>query len=706
LVALLCLGAHGSQDAVNPIRKVVTMLQMMQNKVTAEGEKEKELFEKYMCYCKNSGGDLDKSIADAKVKMPELASDIEAAEAEKKQLAADVEQAKLDRTAAKASMAEATAIREKEAAAFAAETADQKTNIAAMGKAIAALEKGMTGSFLQTAAASTIKQLVTKSHDLIDADRDEVLAFLTTSSSSQYAPQSGEITGILKQMKETMEKSLAKAEADEAAAIKIYEELMAAKTKEVNALTAAIEEKLVRIGELGVKIVDMKEDLSDTEKALIEDTKFLEDLKKNCATKEAEWAVVCKTRAAELVALSETIKLLNDDDALELFKKTLPTPAASLMQVQVTSASVKARALALVEEAKKRHGSVNLDLLSMALKGKKVSFDKVITMIDDMVALLKKEQVDDDDKKAYCITEFDTLDDKKKALERSISDLEAAISDAEGTIDTLTNEIKALIDGIAALDKAVAEATEQRKTEHADYLDLKASDTAAKELLGLAKNRLNKFYNPKMYKEAPKRVLSEEERLTVNMGGTLAPTNPPAGISGTGIAVFAQISSHEQDKVAPPPPPAAVPAYTKKSEESTGVIGMIDLLIKDLDKELTEAETTEVDAQADYEQLMKDSAEKRVADSTSLSEKEATKADTEVKLITLKETKKGTTKELASTLEVIAATHAECDWLLKYFDVRKEARTGEIDSLVKAKAVLSGADYSLVQTSSRSLRGH
>jgi len=185
LVALLCLGAHGSQDAVNPIRKVVTMLQMMQNKVTVEGEKEKELFEKYMCYCKNSGGDLDKSIADAKVKMPELASDIEAAEAEKKQLAADVEQAKLDRTAAKASMAEATAIREKEAAAFAAETADQKTNIAAMGKAIAALEKGMTGSFLQTAAASTIKQLVTKSHDLIDADRDEVLAFLTTSSSSQ-----------------------------------------------------------------------------------------------------------------------------------------------------------------------------------------------------------------------------------------------------------------------------------------------------------------------------------------------------------------------------------------------------------------------------------------------------------------------------------------------------------------------------------------
>jgi outer membrane murein-binding lipoprotein Lpp len=429
-MALFSIGAEGSQEMVNPIRKVVTMLQMMQNKVAAEGEKEKELFEKYMCYCKNSGGDLAKSIAAANTKIPEVQSDIEESEAEKAQLSADVETAKADRVAAKDAMAEATALREKGAAAFASSSSDMKTNIAAMGKAIAALEKGMTGSFLQSSTAATIRQVVTESHDLINADRDEVLEFLSTSQSSQYAPQSGSITGILKQMKETMEKSLAKEEADEAAAIKAYDELMAAKTKEVNALTAAIESKLVRIGDLGVKIVEMKEDLSDTEKALIEDTKFLADLKKNCATKEAEWAQVCKTRAEELVALSETIKLLNDDDALELFKKTLPTPAASLMQVQVTSASMKARALALIEEAKKRHGSVNLDLLSMALKGKSVSFDKVLKMIDDMVALLKKEQVDDDDKKAYCLTEFDTLDDKKKALERSISDLEAAISDA------------------------------------------------------------------------------------------------------------------------------------------------------------------------------------------------------------------------------------------------------------------------------------
>merc|ERR1711933_354529 len=110
--------------------------------------------------------------------------------------------------------------------------------------------------------------------------------------------------------------------------------------------------------------------------------------------------------------------------------------------------------------------------------------------------------------------------------------------------------------GIKALDKAVAQATEQRKEENEDFTELMASDSAAKELLGFAKNRLNKFYNPKLYKAPPKRTLTEEDRITLNMGGTLAPTAAPGGIAGTGIA-FAEIKQHNQDVVAPPPPPEA-----------------------------------------------------------------------------------------------------------------------------------------------------
>merc|ERR1712032_1654891 len=146
------------------------------------------------------------------------------------------------------------------------------------------------------------------------------------------------------------------------------------------------------------------------------------------------------------------------------------------------------------------------------------------------------------------------------------------------------------------------------------------------------------------------------------------------------------------------PPPEAVGAYKKKGEESNGVIGMIDTLVRDLDKEMTESETEEKDAQSDYEQLMADSKEKRATDSKALTEKQSTKAQMETQLEADKEGKTSAGKELMATEDYIASLHSECDWLLKYFDMRKEARSNEIDALEKAKAVLSGADFSLVQT--------
>jgi hypothetical protein len=409
--------------------------------------------------------------------------------------------------------------------------------------------------------------------------------------------------------------------------------------------------------------------------------------------------------------LADTIKILNDDDSLELFKKTLPGPSASFMQVHATEAQLRRSALAVVrgERAKRanmRHRA-QFDLLELALTGKKVSFAKVLKMIDDMVAMLKEEQIADNDKKQYCLTEFDLTDDKKKSLERTMSLEAASIEKAKEAIATLTEEIAALEAGIKALDKSVAEATEQRKEENEEYTAMMASDTAALELLGLAKNRLNKFYNPKLYKPAPKRALDAEESIVVSMGNTLAPTQPPGGIAGTGVTVFAQVSAHSQHKVAPPPPPEAVPAYTKKSGENTGVIAMLDILIGDLDKEMTEGTTAEKEAQKDYETMMADSAAKRAEDSKTLASKVETKAATEVALQEHEAAAKAAAAEHMATLEYDASLHAECDWLLKYFDVRKEARDGEIDSLKRAKDVLSGADYSLVQLSKvqRSLRG-
>jgi septal ring factor EnvC (AmiA/AmiB activator) len=691
------LQAETQAATVNPIRKVVTMLQSMQKKVEAEGEKEAELFEKYMCYCKSAGGDLSKSIGDAETKSPQLSADIKEGESKLAQLKEDLKQAQMDRAAAKEAVASATALREKEAAAYAKESSEVSANLAALKKAVAALEKGMGGAFLQTGAASVLKRLVSQKQDMDDSDRQTLTAFLQGTQSDQYAPSSGEITGILKELGDEFTRTLADAKSAEDAAIAAFEELVASKTKEINALQAAIEAKMTRSGTLSVEIVQMKNDLGNTEEALEEDKAFLKDLEKNCATKTAEWEEIQKTRSEELLALADTIKVLNDDDALELFKKALPSASASFMQVTVSSESARAQALSALRKASR--GNPQLDFIALAIQGKKIGFEKVIKMIDDLVATLKTEQLDDDHKKEYCETQFDLSDDKKKELEKAKSDTETSIEDTKESISTVTSEIAALEDTIKALDKAVAEATEQRKEENEDFTELMASDTAAKEILGFAKNRLNKFYNPKLYKAPPKRVLSEEEQLIVSQGGTLAPTAAPGGIAGTGVTVLSQIKEH--NGVAPPPPPEAPGAYKKKGEESGGVIAMIDLIVKDLDKEMTVAETTEKDSQADYETMMKDSAKKRADDSKTLADKESALADMEASLASSKDSLASTTKELGATLQYISSLHAECDWLIQYFDVRKEARTSEIDALGKAKAVLSGADFSLIQTKSQ-----
>jgi uncharacterized coiled-coil DUF342 family protein len=675
------VAAHGAsmEHRANPIRKVVTMLQMMQNKVEAEGKKKEEIFDKFMCYCENADQILGGAIEAAENKIPQLESAIKEDLALKKQLEADLKQHKADRAAAKEAVAKAKALREKEAAAFKKESGDLKTNIGALAKAIPAIEKGM-GGFLQTSAASVVKEL-SITMDMSSVDREMLASFL--SSKGGYAPASGEIVGILKTMDDEMKASLKDAEDAEAAAIQEFEGLVAAKTKEINALTESIETKTARVGEIAVKTAEQENDLEDTKEDLEESKKFLADLEVNCEKKKKEWAEYQKMQQQEVLALADTIKILNDDDALELFKKTLPGGASSFLQIQVSAASQRKSALEILRKST----DPRVDLLAVALRGGKAGFGKIIKLIDELTATLKKEQQEDDDKKEWCEAEIDKAEDNKKVLENEISDLETAIDSAKESITTLKAEIEALDDGIRALDKEVAEYTEQRKEDHDEFVATLAANTAAVDLLKFAKNRLNKFYNPSQYKPPPKRELSEEDQITVNMGGTLAPTEAPGGIAGTGISAL-------QSGAAPPPPPEANLAYQKKGEESSGVIQMINTLINDVEKENQVMELEEKDAQEDYEKFMEDAKAKRAEDSKSQSDKEGALADTEEELVTSEESLKGKKTDLMNQDKELSGLHADCDWLLKYYEARKEARTGEIDAMQKAKDVLNGANYS------------
>merc|ERR1719337_72688 len=199
---MVLLATSGCAEAVevNPIRKVVTMMQMMQNKVIAEGKRVEELFDKFMCYCQTGEATLSKSIADAEAKITALGSSIESTAAMKAQLESDVETAKANRAAAEAAIEAATAQRNKENGAHTKESSDLTANIAALSGAIPAIEKGMAGGFLQTRAASVLRRLSVEM-DMSSVDRDTLASFLALDGKAGYVPQSGEILGILKQMK-------------------------------------------------------------------------------------------------------------------------------------------------------------------------------------------------------------------------------------------------------------------------------------------------------------------------------------------------------------------------------------------------------------------------------------------------------------------------------------------------------------------------
>merc|ERR1719506_2959423 len=645
---------------------------------------------------------MSKAAEEAATKITELKAKLEAEKAEKSQLDQALMGHKKDREAAKADLEKATGIREKEHADFVETTGESKENLDSMNAAIAALEKGMGKSFLQSqAAAARVTKVVDASLSVDDYQRNLVLSFLSGKQNpfGDYSSSSGEIVGILKAMKDEMDKDLNGAISDEEKAAAGFEELANAKKEEISAASSAVETKTKRSGELAVSVVTTAGDIEDTTKELDDLQSFLANLASQCATKKKEWDERCQVRADEVAAISEAIKILNDDDALDLFKKTLSleqtTRKFGFLQKR-SSASVVARARDVVSAMMRAGGShkAQLELLEFSLKAKKVDFSKVLAMIDGMVAVLKEEQSDDDSTKAFCDQDIAKSEAEKKDTEEAIAASEAFVDETSAEIAATAEEIASLQKEIKALDKAVAEATEQRKEEHADFLVFQQQSNAALQLIDKAKNRLVKFYRPTMYKEAPTKELTEEEKiLAMNGRSDMIGTLAPEYIAGTTETVYAQIRSLSEDDGAPPPPPETWSAYQKKDGKSNGVIALMDMLLKELSGDLTESEYEEKTAQKDYETLMGDSQVSRSQNVASITDKEAAKADMDTAIEQTKAKLDSQQASLAEIKQYIIQLHANCDFLVENYDLRKTARENELTSLANAKSVLSGANY-------------
>eukprot|EP00746_Dinoflagellata_sp_MGD_P145360 gnl/MRDRNA2_/MRDRNA2_77995_c0_seq1.p1 gnl/MRDRNA2_/MRDRNA2_77995_c0~~gnl/MRDRNA2_/MRDRNA2_77995_c0_seq1.p1 ORF type:complete len:726 (+),score=262.69 gnl/MRDRNA2_/MRDRNA2_77995_c0_seq1:87-2264(+) len=709
--------AVNSQAQVNPIRKITNMLETMKKEIEEQGEKDKELFDKFMCFCDNGAADLLKTANDADAANKAAAAQLEADTAEKSQLESDIKGHEADLAGATKDLEEATAIREKQKSEFDATIATKSSSEAALGKAIPAIEKGMGGAALMellgSSAFKQIKKAIRSSQQVTGGNREAITSFL-----QGQTPGSGEILGMLKSMKDELSRDIAALEKDEAAAVAGFTDMKASKEKEVEFADESIESKKERVGVLAVEIVKAKDAVEDSAAEAAAAKKFAATLEEQCATKKKEWAAICKARADELAGISEAIGILTDDDALDVFKKSLPaaslvqsdaplgfghhrnmfTGEMSFLQARKAPAQRLRKAQAIISQAANSNKAAGMGLMFFTLRSKMrlaegsqgaVDFSEIFKMIDEMIAILTKDNKDDAAQKDFCIAELTKTEKEKAATDDKLSALASTLEELADNAAEVSDEIKALQESVASLDKDVSEATEQRKKEHEEYTATVQSSTIALELIGKAKNRLQKFYNPTLYKAPPKKEMSMEEKIIASGSSALVQQEAEFDAS------FVQIRSlrRSQAKVAPPEAPAG-PGPFKKSEKSAGVMALMDMVMGEVKTEITEMKMDEKYAQKEYVELMEDSKESRATDLKSLTAAESSKADLEGSISEAKESQMLTLEQSQNVISTLSKLHGQCDFIIKNFELRLNARTAEIEGLKTAKAVLAGANFS------------
>merc|ERR1719456_1696491 len=307
-------------------------------------------------------------------------------------------------------------------------------------------------------------------------------------------------------------------------------------------------------------------------------------------------------------------------------------------------------------------------------------FGTVNHIIDDMIEVMEAEGKDDEKHKEWCQAELASNEDEKASVQDKADSIASAVSELQDSIKTTADDIAALGDEIKQLDASVTLATVNRKQEHAEYTESLTLTEAATQLIGKAKNRLQKFYNPALHVPEPKKELSAEDRLYANLGGEVS---------------FVQVVKHQaqKKKVAPPEVPETWGAYKPAGGKSGGVVALMDMLAQDLKSDMAAAKHDEETAQKEYDDLMVESKETRQQNSKSIVDEEANKAQLEGKLEEGKQQDAMNGKLEEGKQQRLGDVHSSCDFLLANFDLRHTAREGEIESLQNAKAVLAGAKF-------------
>lgn len=468
--------------------------------------------------------------------------------------------------------------------------------------------------------------------------------------SKSYNSQSGQIVGMLKEMNDEFIRDLSAAQKAEFKSLVDFQKLQAAKLAEIAAANEQKDMKDEALADLLNRAAKAAEDLETMKEAKTADEKFVAEMTENCKVVDSEFEARSKIRQDEIVALSDVLDIITSDEARDLFSRSVGT---SFIQVDASSQSaLTEKALKHLAATAKKTGSWSL--LAFVSRVRLDAFTKVKEAMDKLMAELKTQQQQEVEKHDLCNKEIDQTEDDIKVAQNEKDDLEEKNKDLSNTLETLADEIKTLKAEVADMEVQLKKAGIDRKQENEMYQRDIADQRATVKVLGMALDRLKDFYTP---------------------------------------GAFMQVRAHQPEPgaaVAAPPPK---PKEYEKSAGAGGVMQLISKIISEAEQEEKELELDENQAQKMYSEYVSSTSNSIEADRQSIAEKEKQTAETSSELSSTEESQLANTASLEKLDGLLMGLHADCDYIIKYFDIRQKARQEEMDAIEEAYAILSGADF-------------
>jgi len=640
-----------------PVAAVVKMLKDMQATLEDEKKKDAKMYKDLDCWCKENKKAKAGATADAQAQIKDLANKIAEMKAAIFNLDTETANLKSEVKEAEKTMDAARILNGRQQETLHEEAKEIQDDKSSVQKAQTIISTPKA-SLLQTDAeslkslASELQSMLERRAELFDNsltydDHDKLNDFIARLTRADTAflqgdPSGGELTGMFNSMKDDLDKSLKRALKEAKDQQNSFDQLIYVKKAQIQAAEQQIEKKREEKATTKTKMFQAEVEIKDKKKNIGADAAFVKTMTEKCAQNDGEYAERVKTREEEIEAVTKALEVLDSDEALATFGKAL-----GFLQVSAEEGR-RQRAVEILSKAASKDGR----LLMLAMLTKKDKFEKVKMAIDDMLKALKQEMQDDVKQKQFCVDAFNQNNADTIAQTAEKDKFVAKLS-------ALTDQLKAISDSISALNGKIADAKKQmdlaaanRKKEAKDFAVTVADQKASQVLLKKALEVLKKFYLK---------------------------------------SSLVQVKGHQEED-AQPEMIKTMGSY-KKSNSGSKVLDLMQQIIFDTKNLQAETERAEKEAIKSYEYTKKTSQASVDSMTQELNNLMSNKAKTEQDIAATTTAKEGAQAQLADLAKALAGLHETCDFFMKNFDMRKQAREDEMEGLKTAKNVLSGMKF-------------